>query len=492
MNAVTAIKKPGLLSRPLNIALVVGAIIVLWIVMRNSLSTLIILALFALLVIGIKKPLWALAALLLSQLTLTDYMVSTPFVVISLRLLLSLITLVIIGRALIRRQLDLGPGARRIFTPMLLLTGISVVANLYNIGFDLAFKDFRNMLVGLMFALFLAAIIQNNRQLKLLGIVLCIIISASAVIGVMQHYNILGMANATLWPGFLTGAGVIDQRVPGMGETELELAYILSATPIIILCIYLAKGTKHNRKISITAMFLMIVALYFTYTRSALFAVVLGIMSLLLFVRTRIKWELILVFLFVVIFVVVQTNILGSTFFSGRSESSQLESTVGRTILWQAGVGAALDNPILGIGADQFISVSPRYASSVDPYLIHWEEDRYWSWRTLGTLQPHNDFLNIWVSYGTGALIMYLWLHFAIVRNCFLAFRSSKDKIIRGLALGLAGALITYVANSFYHNISNTMPLLWILAGFSIVAVKLARKSNETPVVATSKNSTSN
>jgi O-antigen ligase len=407
-------------------------------------------------------------------------MVNLSFVVISLRLLLSLIALLIIGGALIRKEVDLGTGARRLLIPMMLLIVISVVSNLFNVGFDAAFKDFRAMLVGLLFALLLPAMINNTKQLKTICMVIFIVITASAVIGIMQRYNFLGMASATVSPGFVTVSSS-DLRVPGMAENELELAYVLPATLIIAFSLYLAKGINSGRTPFLIAMFLMLIALYFTYTRSALFALGLGLISLIIFIKTRIKWHIILIPLFIVIFFFVWTDILGGTYLGGRSERSQMESSVSRSIVWQAGVGIALSNPILGIGADQFVSVSPEYANKVDPKLLQWEEDRYYSWRTLGTTAPHNDFLSIWVSYGTIALVIYIWLHFAIMRNWFESFHISKRRFIKVISLGLAGALVTYIVNCFYHNISSEFPLLWIMAGFSAATLKLAkaRKDHE-------------
>jgi O-antigen ligase len=477
MNTLNVTSNPRFLYRPKNIFFLVCIIVVLWAIMRDSLSTLIILALTALIIMGIKKPLWAMGALIISQLTLTDFLVPLPFVSISLRLLLLVIIFIIVAKSLFSGELKLGPGARKLIIPMLIFILVTVIANFANIGFDLAFKDFRNLLVGFSFAIFLVAIIQDAKQLKTLGALTVIVITISAIIGIMQHFNILGMANATVYKGWMLNP--FDKRIPGIGETELELSYILSAAFIIILCLYFYKGVSSSRRLILLSMILMLPALYFTYTRSALFAVGLALLSLVLFLKTHIKWQIILVILFLVIFFFVQTDILGKSYFSGRSETSQLESTVSRDILWQAAIGIALDYPVLGIGANQFIIVSPRYASSVDPSLIQWENNRYWSWQTLGTLEPHNDYLNVWVSYGTIALVIYIWLHFAILRNLGISFRKAKGPFLKGMSLGLAGALITWVANSFYHNITGTLPLLWMLAGFSMVLVKLTANNKD-------------
>ncbi len=476
MSATTAIAKPRFFSRPIGMVVIIGAIVVLWSLMANSLSVLIILALIALLVAGIKKPLWALVALILSQLSVTGYMVNTPFVAISLRLLLFIVAFIIIGKTFLQRKADLGPGARRIMLPMLVFFAITIVTNMINIGFGLAFKDFRAMLIGVLFVIFIPAFVKDTKELKTLCVATGILITASAVIGIMQHYNILGMAGATTIQGWLTTE---DLRVPGMSESELELSYILSAAFIIVFCLFFTRGAINNKRLLPMAIILILAALYFTYTRSALLALGFGLLSLFLFLKIGIRWEIILVAIFIAVFFVVQTDILEKNFLGARSSNSQLESTIARSILWQAGIGIVKDNPVLGIGADQFIIVSPNYASAVDQSLIQWETNRYFNWSTLGSYEPHNDFLNVWVSYGSIALIIYFWFHFAIIRHCFLSFRRSKDKFVKALSLGLAGALVTWVVNSFFHNITSTLPLLWIIAGFSLAAMKMAAKNDE-------------
>jgi putative inorganic carbon (HCO3(-)) transporter len=481
MEVISTAPKPGALNRPQGIILIIVAIVFLWMLLQNILSVMVVLAVTALFIIGLRKPLWAMAALLVAQLTITSYMVATPFFNISLRLLLILVTFLIMGRAFLRREIDLGPGARKIIIPVLVLVIITTISNMINSsGFDFVYKEFRNQLVGLLFIILLPAIIQNSRQLKIICTVAFVVIIASAIIGVLQHYNLFGMQQATLTTDIVSRIG----RVPGMSETELEFAYILSVTLMILLGIYLLKGfTTRHEKYFVIAMLILLPGLYFTYTRSALISIVIGFLALVVFARTRIKWPIVFVFAFLVILALELTNVFGGTFLSGRSESSQEESSVARSILWQAVIAVALDNPILGIGGDQFLKISPEYANKIDPELIKFEEDRYYQYRTLGKDAPHNDFLRVWAYYGTPALIVYIWFHFALISSCASTFRKSKNRLIKGLALGLAAALVTYVVNSFYHNVSSTLPIIWILAGFSLVVAKLAAREKTAPVV---------
>ncbi len=147
-----------------------------------------------------------------------------------------------------------------------------------------------------------------------------------------------------------------------------------------------------------------------------------------------------------------------------------------RKLLWQAGTEITKDYPLLGIGGDQFRSVSPGYSSRVDRSLARWQES-YWSYRVLGTEQVHNDFLYVPVSYGIPALIAYLWLYFGALRGVLKSYRVAQRRFMGALSVGLAAALVAYAGNAFYHNMLITFPLFWILVGLSVAAAKLTQDS---------------
>lgn len=477
MNTSAIRARGNILIHPRAITVATVLIIILWFLMQWRLSAFLFLAVVILFIIGLKKPLWAVAAILISQMTIPSYMIATLAVDISLRLILMLLLLFIMSGTLLRKEADLGPHARKIIIPMIILLVLTTVSNIINsLEFDIVFKHFRNMFVGLLFIILLPAIIENLKQLKLLLGIIFIVAIASAIIGVLQHFNILGFSEATITPGFFGDSG----RVPGMSEEELQLAYILPVVLMIILSIFFTKGIgSQYRNLLFLPMIPMLMAIYFTYTRSAIFAVGCGILSIILFMRIRIRWEIILVLIAVLISLIVATDTLEGTSLGGRTESGQEGSAMARDILRQAGIAIALDNPIFGIGNERFLEVSPRYASRVDPYLIEWEGNRYYSYTTLGNDEPHNDFIMIWLSSGTLSMIVYIVLHFLIIYTLMYSFRNTHNRFIKGLSVGLAAALVSYVVNSFYHNLLASLPLLWILAGLSLVTAKLSAQEQK-------------
>jgi O-antigen ligase len=463
--------QPGFLNRPISILFIILAIVGLWGFIYSYAAMVILAAIIVLLFFGLSRPVWAITALILQQFTITSYMITTPFGIdISLRLILLILVGLVIWRFQRLEKTGIGPKAKYLIWPALVLIGLALLSDLINSDSGTLFKNFRDMITGLMIMLFIPLAIRNIRDMKILCGAAFFIISASSLIGIMQHFNILGMQSATLvlhtWP---------ETRIPGMAETELELSYILSSGLLILAGVFLLKGFGQGMKgIIFGVMLIIAIATYFTYTRSAIIAISAGLISLFLFIKTRLKGELVLIAI-ILISGILASSPLADQYISGRSQDTQEDSTVSRLILWQAGLSIALDHPLIGIGSgkEQFTSISEQYQSKVDRSLIAYEKRAYWGYRTLGNEPPHNDFLNIWLSFGIFALIVFIWLFIVTIRNYLSAYRKSRSSFIKGLSIGLAAALIAYVVNAFYHNVMAAMSLFWILAGFSLAINKI-------------------
>ncbi len=471
--APTLLERPRFLDRPTGIGLAILATVLAWLVSPLPPDILALLVVAALALIGLSRPVWLMAALLVSQFTITSYMVPTPIGVdVSLRLAL----LLVLGVTLwVRRErIEMGPTAKGLLLPAGILIGVATFSNMINSDFGFAFKDFRNIGSGILIVVFLAGVVKDRKDLRLLLGVALVCIGASAIVGVFQHFGFNGIGQGFIAPEALKFEDT-GLRVPGMSETELELSYLLStAIPLTAAICYL-KGRQHgNWWLAVAVALPLAGALYFTYTRSALLAMLMGLVALVLLIIWRRAGAAIMAISLVFLLVVSVTGVLDSQYLGGRSEGGQAESSMSRRIVWQAGLAIVADNPVLGIGGDSFTMVSTDYQSSVDPRLLAWENDRYWGYSSLGSIGVHNDFLTVWVSYGTLALVAYLWMYFAIMRKATYAARASKNRFIKGLALGLAAALVVYATNAFFHNLFATIPLFWIIAGFTLASAKLA------------------
>lgn len=410
---------------------------------------------------GLKKPVFAMAAFLVSLLTVNNYIVAAPFgIEISLRVLLVLLTAVVVWLAFGLRGLELGPSAKRVIAVALVFVGISVIANLINTGWDWAFKDLRQTGTGLLIIILLPAVTKNLRDLKTLCGLALVVMAASAAVAVMQHYNILGMNARTLVSGYTNP----DNRIPGMAEDPLDLAFVLAPALPVALYVYLNKGVRGNiRWLIMAAAILMVLAMYFTYTRSAVIAVALGVAVLFPFLAKHLRFKVLLALLVVACLVVLvgqahQTRLVSSEDVSAQS----------RIVLRQAGYDIIRDHPIWGIGAYKFPEVSVQYASRLDPNVMQIIG------KDLGLLQPHNDFVYVGACYGIPALLAYLLILALVFITLLDSYRSTGRRFIKGLSAGLIGALVAYLVNAYYHNCFISMPLFWVLIGFSLAVAKLA------------------
>jgi hypothetical protein len=459
----------GFVDRPIGIVLILLAIAAAWGLAYNYISLIILAVIAFLLFLGLSRPVWAMAALIVHQCSIVSFMIDTPFQVrISLQLLLMIFIGLIVWRAYRQGYSGFGPAARSLILLAFALFIIAMVSDIVNSGWAVAFDDFRDWAVGLMIVSLMPIAIRDSRDLKILCGAALICITASAAIGLLQHYNILGMQSRTLLPGL-----DVEFRVPGMSEGPLELSYLVSIVMVILIGVFLFKGISPRIR-WMMPFFLLVMAgaLYFTYTRSSFLAAAFGLLALFVFIRTRLNGAVVMaVLLALAAFLMISP--LAGQYFSGRSEDVQADSTVSRQILWQAGVNIALDHPILGIGMGNFSSVSPDYQANVDRSLIAYEKREYWGYRTLGSEPPHNDFINIWLSYGTLALIVFVGLFFLTISNLLKAFHRSRSTFVKGVSVGLAAALVSYGVNAIYHNMIATMPLFWIIAGLSLALAKL-------------------
>jgi O-antigen ligase len=215
---------------------------------------------------------------------------------------------------------------------------------------------------------------------------------------------------------------------------------------------------------------LMAAASYFTFTRSWAIAMVpaLGVMALLY--RGQYSKE------FWIIIVVIGAGLwYWSDMQSSRytQDTTTDSSAAARPVLWTVGLNIAADHPWLGVGHESFKELSPQYANTVDKTLLERADAKH----LLGAYTPHNDPLNIWLSWGFFALFVYAALTIVIGKNFFVTFGTTPDPLLKGLALGGLAALIGFQVNSFFHNFLDSTLTFWVLAGFSLVLLKLGPRA---------------
>ena len=475
-----AIASTNKFPRYRNSRLVYGALVVLVLtVFFNSIIgfpitlSAVLATQFVLFVLLLRRPVWAMAALIIGQLTVNNFMLPLGGTLISIRFVWTILALVLLIPILYRKGgIKLGTRARRIILPAIILVCWVTITGAMNTDLARVFQDLRMMVTWLVILILLPAVVKNERDIKRLALVALITCSVSALFALQQHYQFLDLSFLGLPTYDLYGVydpSANNYRVSGLSESSVQLGFNLPVILLPMTAIVFGKGlSSKNRKLIFLLIIVMSAALYFTYTRSGIYSLAPGLMLIAFLMKGKAKKGIFLALLILGVAFLLFTQMTGNRYSQGFGEES---SATGRLVLWQAGVNIALDNPVIGIGSYRFQEASLAYASAVDPDLMHHETG---AGRVLGRYEAHNDFITIWASYGTLALLVYLWLIWGIFRNFLDTYRNTRSYFLKGLALGCFGAVAAYIVNAFTHNVLGTSMLMWILGGLSIATAKIA------------------
>jgi O-antigen ligase len=411
------------------------------------------------------RPIWAMASMLVGQFTTAGYRIPlTDTVVISIHFLWTILALLLLVPVLRNRgSFNLGRGAKRIIIPAIIFFSIATISNLVNTNLSVAAQYLRNFTTALVIVVLLPATIKNEKDIKRLSLVALITCAVSAIVAVMQHYSFRGLPIIELYPG-----SYWPGRTSGLAGSPVNLAFTLPIVILPAIAIYFARGvTTWSRQMLAVLILVMAAALYFTYTRSGMYALAPGLLLILFLIKGKAKKELLLVTLVLVVAFLYYIDMRGNRYSQGFAEE---ESAAGRLVLWQAGARIALDYPLLGIGEGRFQEISVSYSEAVNPDVMNIQDAA----GVLSNNPVHNDFLRVWLAFGTLALIAYLWFFVNIFRNFLDAYRRSRTRFLKGFGVGILGATAGYIVNAATHNFMDTQAILWVLGGLSIAAVKLA------------------
>ena len=419
---------------------------------------------------GVRRPVWILAALMVSELTIANYMWEFGGSRISNRLILTVVSIPLIMPHVVQRP-DLGPRTRSMVLVALGFLAVTTFANLVAGDTAYVLKFARYLITGLIALMLAPAAVNSNDDVRDLSLAVLVVSAASALVAVLQHYS--QFTDAPLYqaiphPGL--GPDTFDTwggRAVGLAENPIYVTGTLLFSAMFLLGVILLGDLEPRLRLLFTSILMMTVAaLFFSYTRSWVYSAALGLLAMALVYRGRYTRE----------FVLVMIVVGGGFFYWSDAQSNRYTqnasndpSAATRPVLWETGLNIALDNPVLGVGHNQFRALSPQYATKLSESTLKRED----AGSALGEYDVHNDYLNVWLSFGTGALVLYLWLFVLTIKNYVEAFFHTSEPLLKGFALGGLGAVLAFGVNSFFHNLFDSTLLIWLLAGLSLALTKL-------------------
>ena len=425
---------------------------------------------FLYLILGLRRPAFIVAAIIILELTMRSYEIDIlPGSISGLRygpILLGIIAAALVFPNMSPRP-SLGPGAMRVIVPAVALLALVTMATSFGIRPEATLEAFRYYGIGLIVMLMIPLLISDETDLKVVGKVALGVFVFSALASVAQHYDSVPDFGGARESARDYGRTVALSRSPVAAANTLIMGFLA--------CFAMATALRlHNFWGLAFAAFtiLLSVGWYFTGTRSALYAAVVGMLLLLPLMRGRVLMETLVAVL--VIGGLVGNFVLNS---GGRLTTTvdNDRSASGRIVLWKVALAIGMDNLELGTGYGTFSTISPDYLPEVDVS----DQDRWLDAEVILSGQVHNDFLRLWQESGIIALASYLLLMVMSSVNFLSAYFRSDDPWLRGISLALFACMVGYAVHSFFHNSLNVTYTLWFLAGFSIAIAKVTTGSSE-------------
>ena len=309
------------------------------------------------------------------------------------------------------------------FLPLALYAVMTLVSAAFSLKPQISLIDSKQLVVLLVVPI---AYRLLRGRLSLMAVDVIITVGAvSAMLGIIQ-YLIWGYDN-------------LDRRPQGM----LGLNMTYSGLVMLVVCAAFARimFATHNRAWAALVMPALLIALAFTFTRSAWIGACCGVA--LLFVLRDFRL-LALLPVALGLFIVLAPPNLSARIYSTFSLTDP--SNADRVAMMRSGVRIIKDHPLTGVGPDMIIKVYPDYRDAT----------------AVNALNPHlhNVPLQIAAERGLPALIVWLWFIVVLVRDLIKRRHGGFPSLANG-ALATVMAMLT--AGMFEYNFGDSEFLMLFL-----------------------------
>jgi O-antigen ligase len=138
-------------------------------------------------------------------------------------------------------------------------------------------------------------------------------------------------------------------------------------------------------------------------------------------------------------------------------------TSIQRLGLWSFGMDVARDNPVLGVGYENWVD----YCNFIDPVIP--EVPR--------CMVAHNAYVTVVAETGYVGLVLYILLAvFILIQNASTRAnaRQLDNKLFLYTALALDAGLIGYLASSMFYSVS-WYPFIWVQLAMTVALHEISR-----------------
>ena len=287
---------------------------------------------------------------------------------------------------------------------------------------------------------------------------------------------VVGALGTTLY-GLGTGLVAKDDRLIGGISNPNDLAAAL--VPAVVLAGTLAATARGGaeRVLALGSASLFLVALFLTGSRGGLVGLAVGLL-VALGIGGALRRYVVLLLLLVVSAGVVHFAFVATPEERTRFTELSAEGSSGRTDAWNVGLRVWHDNPVTGVGLDNFGLVEPQYATGdfgiFEIRLI------------LKRVVPHNVYVQLLAELGVVGALAYLSVVAGALVLGLLAIKrlaALGDWRTELLGRGLLIALVSLLAIFFFHN-GLVQKEFWLLAGMLVSLTAFAARAEQEVAVA--------
>ncbi len=306
-------------------------------------------------------------------------------------------------------------------------------------------------------------IVRTKKDFRLLLKLLFIPVIITTVIIFIRH--------AQLKFGFRT----IEKAIFDIYFNHVDYSTILSMIFPVAVAAY--PRTKHWKKpyrlLFLGCIIFLLPAIYLTYARAAMLALIFALVIVLAIRIKMVQWITPLFYLFIgliLAFMIHNKRYLDlypnydKTYSHGTFSDHMIATFKGqdmssaeRIYRWIAGIRMSTDRPLTGVGPNAFYEYYKPYAVT---------SFRTWVSRNEERSTTHNYFLFMLVEQGWPAMILYGILIMVLFVQAQRTYHRFRDPFWRAATLGIAGTIAASFINNFFSELIETHKVgaFWYLA----------------------------
>jgi len=318
------------------------------------------------------------------------------------------------------------------------------------------------------FVLYLAAhsAAKNHNLAKPFFLAILIPATLVSLIAIVEHFwtnPFLLFANVYCAAGFgEPNTFEAGRSMATFGSATFLAGYLALALPVMFSRLVAGGEEIMPRKLVYLSLFIVSIALLFTFGRAAWIGAAAGIMLISWINRESIKklrLQIVAVLLaFALAFMIVEASGRGYSVADRIASTFKIESSnLTRVQMWESSLPLLTEKPLLGSGPDTFKYVFGKY------------KPEGWVEHVSDPLvdKAHNDALQTAITLGIPGLVLYLWILISFIWLGVRKIRMLRDMQVTWLASGIAGAVLAYAVQvQFNFSHFTTAPFFWLFLGF--------------------------